>query len=353
MGGGAGGVGPRPADRDGLGQPLRAGRQRGERRRRPRGDRAHQRRRGHRARRCCTTTRASCPAPRQGVVDFCSRPRPSASSTRRTRRSPAPRWAARARWASPARWPPPAWPRYGGTPGRSRMRPRSAWSTTWASPAIRWAAWCRSRASSVTPSPSVKAIDAARMALRGDGHAPRQPRQGHRDHARDRRRHADQVQGNGPRRPAVNIVECRARVGSVRKTATLALHVTIVLPLAALALILAGCASAPVAGAALDEVRIETRGADAGGDACADSTSPPRRHATSSRARWWSRPRSSARAGCAAVLRAWHGALGQRRLALGDPRRRHRHAGDAGRRLQLRACTGCEIVLGRPAGKRR
>src|SRR4051812_16839091 len=40
--------------------------------------------------------------------------------------------------------------------------------------------------------------------------------------------------------------------------------------LAACALILAGCVSAPVPGAALDEVRIESRGADAGGDACAD-----------------------------------------------------------------------------------
>ena len=40
--------------------------------------------------------------------------------------------------------------------------------------------------------------------------------------------------------------------------------------LAACSLILAGCASAPLPGAALDEVRIETRGADAGGEACAD-----------------------------------------------------------------------------------
>ena len=48
---------------------------------------------------------------------------------------------------------------------------------------------------------SVKAINAARMALRGDGthHVP--PRQGHQDDARDRRRHDDQVQGNGARRP--------------------------------------------------------------------------------------------------------------------------------------------------------
>jgi hypothetical protein len=38
----------------------------------------------------------------------------------------------------------------GGTPARSRTPPRSAWSTTSASPATRSAAWCRCRASSAT-----------------------------------------------------------------------------------------------------------------------------------------------------------------------------------------------------------
>jgi hypothetical protein len=42
--------------------------------------------------------------------------------------------------------------------------------------------------------------------------------------------------------------------------------------LASVSLLLAGCASAPLPGAALDEVRIETRGTDAGGDACSDFT---------------------------------------------------------------------------------
>src|ERR1700754_644638 len=36
------------------------------------------------------------------------------------------------------------------------------------------------------------------------------------------------------------------------------------------ALILAGCASAPQPGTALDEVRVDSRGADPGGGACAD-----------------------------------------------------------------------------------
>ena len=48
---------------------------------------------------------------------------------------------------------------------------------------------------------SVKAINAARLALRGDGVAQGQPRQGDQDHARDRRGHEDQVQGDRPRRP--------------------------------------------------------------------------------------------------------------------------------------------------------
>ena len=60
-----------PLDDPGLGEPLRAGGQRGERRGRPRRHRADQRRRRHRARRCCTTTTASCPAPTSdGIIEF-------------------------------------------------------------------------------------------------------------------------------------------------------------------------------------------------------------------------------------------------------------------------------------------
>jgi L-serine dehydratase len=74
-------------------------------------------------------------------------------STRRTRRSRAPRWAARARWAWRARWPRAGWrPCSAARRSRWRTPPRSAWSTTWGSPATRSADWCRSRASSATPS---------------------------------------------------------------------------------------------------------------------------------------------------------------------------------------------------------
>ena len=48
---------------------------------------------------------------------------------------------------------------------------------------------------------SVKAINAARLALRGDGTHNVVARQGHQDHARDRRRHEGQVQGDRARRP--------------------------------------------------------------------------------------------------------------------------------------------------------
>jgi hypothetical protein len=44
---------------------------------------------------------------------------------------------------------------------------------------------------------AVKAITAARMAVRGDGRT-RLARQGDQDHARDRRRHEGQVQGDRP-----------------------------------------------------------------------------------------------------------------------------------------------------------
>jgi L-serine deaminase len=50
-----------------------------------------------------------CPgANEQGVIDFLLTARPSASCTRKTPRSRAPKSAARAKSASPARWPPPA-----------------------------------------------------------------------------------------------------------------------------------------------------------------------------------------------------------------------------------------------------
>ena len=126
------------------------------------------------------------------------------------------------------------------------------------------------------------------------------------------------------------------------------------LPLAASGLILAGCASAPLAGAALDEVRIETRGMDAGGEACADFslTAAQARYflarsvvvtAAQQREGWDVLPcyvRGTARS--ASGVWRWE-------IRAGGTATLETPAGDS----ELRACTGCEIVLGRASGKQR
>ena len=122
--------------------------------------------------------------------------------------------------------------------------------------------------------------------------------------------------------------------------------------LATSALFLAGCSSEPLAGAALDEVRIETRGADAGGEACADFslTAAQARYflarsvvvtASQQRAGWDVLPcyvRGTARS--ASGVWRWE-------IRAGGTATLETPAGD----MELRACTGCEVVLGRPAGK--
>ena len=60
---------------------------------------------------------------------------------------------------------------------------------------------------------SIKAITAARMALRGDGAHFVSPRQGDQDDARDRARHEGQVQGDRPRRPRRQRHRVLSRVG--------------------------------------------------------------------------------------------------------------------------------------------
>ncbi len=62
---------------------------------------------------------------------------------------------------------------------------------------------------------SVQAINAARMAPGRRRHALRVARQGHQDHARDRRRHEDEVQGNRARRPRVERDRMLTRAGRV------------------------------------------------------------------------------------------------------------------------------------------
>jgi len=123
---------------------------------------------------------------------------------------------------------------------------------------------------------------------------------------------------------------------------------------AAILLALAGCGTTPVPGAALDEVRIESRGADPGGDACSDFTLTPAQAryflarsvvvtAAQQREGWDVLPcyvRGTARSGSG--LWRWE-------IRAGGTAMLETPAGDQ----ELRACTGCEIVLGRPGGKSR
>jgi L-serine dehydratase len=113
---------------------------------------------------------ASDAARGDGPAPSCSPPRRSVCSTRSVPRSLPPRWTAKAKSVSPVRWPRVRSPRcWGAATRRSRMPPRSAWSIISASPAIRSVVWCRSPVSSPTRWGPIKAINAAYLALRGDG----------------------------------------------------------------------------------------------------------------------------------------------------------------------------------------
>jgi len=121
-----------------------------------------------------------------------------------------------------------------------------------------------------------------------------------------------------------------------------------------LALALAGCGSAPPVGAALDEVRIDSRGFEAGGDACADFalTAAQARYflarsvvvtARQQHAGWDILPcyvRGTARS--ATGVWRWE-------IRAGGTATLETPAGDT----ELRGCNDCDAVLGRPAGRRR
>ena len=120
------------------------------------------------------------------------------------------------------------------------------------------------------------------------------------------------------------------------------------------ALILAGCATPEPVGAALDEVHIESRGSDAGGESCADFalTAAQARYflarsvvvsANQLRESWDVLPcwvRGTARS--ASGLWRWE-------IRAGGTATLQTPAGD----MELRACTGCEVVLGRSGGRTR
>ncbi len=174
----------RPARGAGLGQCLYAhGGQRGERRRRPRGHRADQRRGRHHARPCCTTTSASCrERERRRHRRFpAHRRRRSACSTRPTRRFRAPKSAARARSAWPARWRPAALAAVlGGTPAQVENAAEIGMEHNLGLTCDPIGGLVQIPCIERNAMGAVKAINAARMALRGDGSALRVARQGDR-----------------------------------------------------------------------------------------------------------------------------------------------------------------------------
>ena len=119
-------------------------------------------------------------------------------------------------------------------------------------------------------------------------------------------------------------------------------------------LILAGCASEPVPGAALDAVRIDARGSEPGGEACSDFalTAAQARYflarsvvvtTAQMHAGWDVLPcyvRGTARS--ASGLWRWE-------IRAGGTATLETPAGD----MELRACSGCEAVFGHAAGKSR
>ncbi len=134
----------------------------------------------------------------------------------------------------------------------------------------------------------------------------------------------------------------------MRLTKPLATHA------AAAILALAGCAYAPRPGAALDEVRVDSRGADPGGGACSDFT------LTAAQARYF-----LARSVVVTERQLHDGwavlpcyVRGTARAAGGVWRWEIRAGGTATLETpdgatELRACTDCDAVLGRSAGKPR
>ena len=129
---------------------------------------------------------------------------------------------------------------------------------------------------------------------------------------------------------------------------------TLKLSMIVAALALAGCASAPQPGAALDEVRVDSRGADPGGGACGDFA------LTAAQARYF-----LARSVVVSDRQLRDGwdvlpcyVRGTARSASGLWRWEIRAGGTAtletpSGSAELRACSDCDAVLPQPAGKSR
>lgn len=121
----------------------------------------------------------------------------------------------------------------------------------------------------------------------------------------------------------------------------------------AIVLILAACASAPQPGSALDEVRVDSRGADPGGGSCGDFA------LTAAQARYF-----LARSVVVTERQLHDGwdvlpcyVRGTARSSGGVWRWEIRAGGTAALETpsgaaELRACSDCEAVLGRPGGNK-
>ena len=127
---------------------------------------------------------------------------------------------------------------------------------------------------------------------------------------------------------------------------------TLKLSMIVAALALTGCASAPQPGAALDEVRVDSRGADPGGGACGDFA------LTAAQARYF-----LARSVVVTDRQLHDGwdvlpcyVRGTARSSAGVWRWEIRAGGTAtletpSGATELRACSDCQAVINRPSGK--
>ena len=193
----------RPAARHGLGQPVRAGGQRGERRRRPGGHRADQRRGRASCRRCCTTTRGSCPgADDDGVVRFLLTAGAIGVLYKENASISGAEVGCQGEVGSACSMAAGALCEVlGGTPEQVENAAEIGMEHNLGLTCDPVGGLVQVPCIERNAMAAVKAINAARHRAARRRHAHRQPRQGDQDDARDRRRHEDQVQGDRARRP--------------------------------------------------------------------------------------------------------------------------------------------------------
>ena len=196
-----------------LDQPLRAGRERGKCLRRPRRDGADQPARRASCRPCCAIIGTSFPTgPPSAAAISCSSRRPSAASSRSARPSPGPKWAARARSARRRQWQRAVSRRcWGGTPEQVTNAAEIAMEH-------HLGMTCDPIGGLVQiplhRAQRLRRQQGGRRRIPGAArrrHPSRHAGRSDRDDAADRRRHADEIQGNlarWPRRQRGGVLRC-------------------------------------------------------------------------------------------------------------------------------------------------